>query len=1350
MEFDKIKNPNINNINPSFKKPEPKEEILYENDSGQTLSKTPSDPKFWQALSFKGNKNPDKTKSDNEDKILETLKGISSGIFSKESKSRYFALLESAKENLSFDEINPMQIFYFGDVLKLIAQNPEAYDENKAFLDEIYSSDKIDSKTKILFLSRIMPRTIWSSDKPANINKFQDEIRCYSILIPAFNGENAGFEALSALNPSKETLETASGLLDDNTITPDDFTYLMLSASKSPIKGARESFESVLNQIQKDSNKLPLMRLLLPYRVFNNDISIQLTDEILKENSSAKRKILEYLSEAVHKNSDGKYGYPLWHNTNEVREFLNSVSEDNVDDVISLIETTKGMPFEGVAFCPLYVNPKSGHFDKNVFSIAQKLEQQDSIHFSLTGYYAPSAAKACVDENTGEISPIAMKFLDNYYFQENEKSPASKLKLLKRKALSKNMNARMYYQTTNLSSGLTDILNALKDNSGSFNKTNYKYISKIMESDIKEWSYFGFLNEEFFTLLKDENGIIQKDKFNFAFSAAKKTESFMRACEFLKAVKDFPPSKLSCAIEQIKTVYTDEFYVYNNFPVLCGFCFDKKGDIIQNEFDFISKLNSLHDSAPSYRDYTKEFLEFCKNDNNKKFVLDVASASRRAKNEITDMDDIFEKYKNEKGEIDPFIQNKILKYVSCKAPLRAFPLCFELCKNPGGSFDDEKFEKASILMSIKEIEALTRDNQKEVLNDIMAGNPEAVLKGDFKHKIDMLEALKSFRAIPLIKSDTRFDFIDKIISEIDSSLNTEKVFLPADSSSVIQFAQKCLGSKGELSEFENILIDSIPLLKEMDEGIPLSFSRDEFLNELNKLCNTKEKKDILSKKAQISLNLEDDKITGYDGIVLLDNFDKNDEFEKSLYDVCNKFFYENKVNSGDKNLDDALNTIIKALPEFINTIGKPQHGTHKYTLDVHHLLVLAYSINNPDYNKLNNTDKTMLKMSALLHDIAKGENKIDKGHQFPSSLYARSIVKKIFHNPEARDRVYELIKNHHWLEEFTNSSDKRGMSRDMAFRFRRPNDFEIAKIMAKADLMAVNDNFYESHKAALEDNNLALIDNNLEYFYSTGCALFTDYFIKKNAPDIKKEIKDNVQYDVIDFHSIKDNEDLGRYGFRSSITKKDAKFLVHMVDSSKIYESLQKLKHLSNSINGGVLSESLITPEYKRTYGKRKYGVLLSQINSNIININDSNQGSGTQKTMDDALSLVFGEIINSARLNFKDGFLKNLGLDKEEISDEDFAEFYRTNVAPKTSLSQFLLNREYKIGNKTFTGRQIREAIEKYQTSLIDKKEQSHNEIVGFAPKIQAVVAFEKSFDNVPFELLKFARENDLPVILM
>ena len=135
---------------------------------------------------------------------------------------------------------------------------------------------------------------------------------------------------------------------------------------------------------------------------------------------------------------------------------------------------------------------------------------------------------------------------------------------------------------------------------------------------------------------------------------------------------------------------------------------------------------------------------------------------------------------------------------------------------------------------------------------------------------------------------------------------------------------------------------------------------------------------------------------------------------------------------------------------------------------------------------------------------------------------------------------------------------------------------------------------------------------------------------------------------------------------------------------------------------------------------------------------------------MDDALSLVFGEIINSARLNFKDGFLKNLGLDKEEISDEDFAEFYRTNIASKTSLSQFLLNREYKIGNKTFTGRQIREAIEKYQTSLIDKKEQSHNEIVGFAPKIQAVVAFEKSFDNVPFELLKFARENDLPVILM
>ena len=89
--------------------------------------------------------------------------------------------------------------------------------------------------------------------------------------------------------------------------------------------------------------------------------------------------------------------------------------------------------------------------------------------------------------------------------------------------------------------------------------------------------------------------------------------------------------------------------------------------------------------------------------------------------------------------------------------------------------------------------------------------------------------------------------------------------------------------------------------------------------------------------------------------------------------------YNNSIETDKEELNNQLNYIIKAFPEFINTIGKKQHGTHKYTLDIHQLLVLAYSINNPNYKtKLNAQDKTILKLSAIFHDIMKKENEVDK------------------------------------------------------------------------------------------------------------------------------------------------------------------------------------------------------------------------------------------------------------------------------------------------------------------------------------------------------------------------------------
>jgi hypothetical protein len=378
----------------------------------------------------------------------------------------------------------------------------------------------------------------------------------------------------------------------------------------------------------------------------------------------------------------------------------------------------------------------------------------------------------------------------------------------------------------------------------------------------------------------------------------------------------------------------------------------------------------------------------------------------------------------------------------------------------------------------------------------------------------------------------------------------------------------------------------------------------------------------------------------------------------------------------------------------------------------------------------------------------KQENVVDNGHQYPSSLYAKSIIQKVVHNPENIDRVYEMINNHHWLGSYANSNDKEEMAKELAFRFRRPDDFEIAKIMADSDLKAVSEDFYNSHKAALKDGTIKYIEENLEKIYSSGNALFTDYFVMPSKLSNHIETKDGIEYKVVNFHNIKPYEDLNEYGFDSGITKDDVNFLVHMVDSGKIYESLNTVKMLASPINGGVLSESVITPNHNRTYCNRKYGVLLSHINTNVINENKHNQGSGREKDMSNIMSLIYN--YSHARNNYRNELLKALGIDPNDIYDDEYAEFYKNVLASKTSLKQINPSTKYNLGDYSFTGEELIKAIKFYQDSLIDKTGSEHNEIVGYVPKLQGVIAKEKSISHVPDELLKFAHENDLPVILI
>ena len=242
--------------------------------------------------------------------------------------------------------------------------------------------------------------------------------------------------------------------------------------------------------------------------------------------------------------------------------------------------------------------------------------------------------------------------------------------------------------------------------------------------------------------------------------------------------------------------------------------------------------------------------------------------------------------------------------------------------------------------------------------------------------------------------------------------------------------------------------------------------------------------------------------------------------------------------------------------------------------------------------------------------------------------------------------------------------------------------------------------------------------------------------------------RDGKLYRVLNFNEIDENADMGEYGFIKGKKKEDINLLVHMVDTMFLYSNLNVVKSLSSPINGGVLSTSLISPVSKKTYLNRQYGVVLQQDNTGVLNMLKENQASGVQKEFSQIMFFVFYD--RYRRTLYRRNLLTHLGLDHCLITDEEYMTFYRENLASKNSLNEISETKEYKIGEHSFNGLQLKTALKKLQDDLIDKDEIFHNEIVCYTPKITAVIAKVKTFDEIPDDVLRFADENSLPILLL
>ena len=108
------------------------------------------------------------------------------------------------------------------------------------------------------------------------------------------------------------------------------------------------------------------------------------------------------------------------------------------------------------------------------------------------------------------------------------------------------------------------------------------------------------------------------------------------------------------------------------------------------------------------------------------------------------------------------------------------------------------------------------------------------------------------------------------------------------------------------------------------------------------------------------------------------------------------------------------------------------------------LKALQENMKNPLYKTLNDSDKKVLSIATLLHDINKTEGHVDPEHPEASAKTATAIVKRMDGLTDIdKKRIVNFVKNHHWLMKVSNGcwydSSK---AEDIAHTFRYGNDFK--------------------------------------------------------------------------------------------------------------------------------------------------------------------------------------------------------------------------------------------------------------------------------------------------------------------
>jgi len=708
------------------------------------------------------------------------------------------------------------------------------------------------------------------------------------------------------------------------------------------------------------------------------------------------------------------------------------------------------------------------------------------------------------------------------------------------------------------------------------------------------------------------------------------------------------------------------------------------------------------------------------------------------------------------------------------------------------------------LSKIKSIEELSLGDRKELLYALEMT----------KQQITQMTRMLESQGMNVEKVIPNFKKLDLPFIDVDDAgkLDTKKLAasLVEDGKNIIKVrklnnSEMLKGFKSGMAKLENVLSLGKIDVAEIKE-IKLAYPRASFITDAKKAMSGLSEEEAKEFTRVFGFDFAGSDLVKYPvtatkkEISQISNPQVRQAVERFNANV-ERFTVGNKISIPEApELETALNEITSAYPEFLTTIGKVQHGDHSYTLDLHILKTMQEALKDPRWAKLNETDKKLTKIAILFHDIAKTEGQVDKLHHIISAQDVATLLKKSDLSEIEKERVIGLVKNHHWLEQINQpmtQDEAEMLGLKLAFEFRKPNDWQIAQIFAKADLKAASDNVYQAFNNALKLPIVKQIGKNIDRIHSSSI------FLPQTAIPKASQLR-NIETSAIStvegitnnkIVHLTDSADLPSMGFASTATPQNFRALVHVINPEN-KGFIQMLDSATQEGSNGVFSTSYVTKDKVATLfnddGFSNSGIIFNADQNNIAAAYPQDMDSGRMKSVTDIMNYLFvnkpeHEVTYLKMLAEKGNessiFAKLQSTLQGATKFEDIEnEFQRDNI--KTLFERRLRHRNY-LASKVkeslhFSDEeyiklmreisqyqsvdeikkpQVKKAITEAADSLMNYKnapdhdeplfDYTWNEAVAYAPKPQAVFAKSCNPEEIPFELRKYAQDHDLPIVM-